>query len=97
MFAITALLLVLSLTLVPVRAATRKLPAQTLAVRPFTTTCAWNSPKIAQTQALLTRDLLHDLRGFWYEHVDGDGLVLPGREENMRWYAGGEEFDRLCV
>ncbi|KYK56483.1 hypothetical protein DCS_03483 [Drechmeria coniospora] len=54
--------------------------------------------KANDLRSALTPALLAEVRDFWFEHLAGpDSLVIPVREDSMRWFAGGEELDRLCV
>ncbi|KAI9166527.1 hypothetical protein HJFPF1_02634 [Paramyrothecium foliicola] len=62
-------------------------------VRPFATTCTvqqassstTSEAKMAGLEAKLTRELLRDVRDFWFEHCSGEeGIILPGQEENKR-------------
>jgi hypothetical protein len=46
---------------------------------------------------VLTPECLKDIRDFWFEHIPHeDESFVPGKTTNMRWWAGGEEFDNAC-
>jgi hypothetical protein len=53
---------------------------------------------MASLESILTPALLSEIRNFWFGHIDGeDALILPDQKHLLPWFAGGDEFDKLCA
>ncbi|KAJ5225404.1 hypothetical protein N7468_006629 [Penicillium chermesinum] len=46
----------------------------------------------------LTPALLSQVNNFWFSHIcTEDARILPGKEDQMRWFKKDEQFDAACV
>ncbi|KAE8381116.1 hypothetical protein BDV26DRAFT_256125 [Aspergillus bertholletiae] len=53
--------------------------------------------KVQTLKAELTPTLFHMIRVFWFRHInDAQVIVVPGREDAVKWFSRDESFDQSC-
>ena len=59
------------------------------------------APDLQSKQPLnevLTPQVLDSVRSLWFKHLTNEDLfILPGVEDNLRWFRKNEEFDSMCT
>lgn len=48
-------------------------------------------------RAIITPELLQDVKDFWFEHLEGEAVVVPEMEDMKRWFMGGGAMDKICL